>query len=75
MNKTKRISRILLLFVVGIMAFPKCIFAYIDPGSGSYIIQMMIAVFIGISFAVRVYWKKIKAFLSGVFKKNSGDEN
>jgi len=57
------------------MAFPKCIFAYIDPGTGSYIIQIMIAVFIGISFAIRVYWKKIKAFLSGVFKKNSGDEN
>jgi hypothetical protein len=57
------------------MVFPKRIFAYIDPGTGSFIIQMLIAVFIGISFAVRGYWKKVKAFLSGVFKKNSGDED
>jgi hypothetical protein len=51
------------------------IFAYIDPGTGSYMLQLLIAAFIGISFAIKVYWKKIKTFLSGIFKKNPGDDS
>jgi hypothetical protein len=74
-NKTERLIRSLFIFVVGIMAFPRFIFAYIDPGTGSYVIQVLIAAFIGISFAVKLYWKKIKAFLSRFFKKNIGDED
>jgi hypothetical protein len=43
---------------------------YLDPGSGSFIIQMLLAGLLGIAVAVRIYWKKIVAF----FKRNkSGD--
>jgi hypothetical protein len=43
--------------------------AYIDPGSGSYIIQLIIAGLLGAAFAVRIYWKRIKAFLSNLLSK------
>lgn len=33
---------------------------YLDPGSGSLLLQMLLALFLGIGFAVKVYWKKIK---------------
>lgn len=33
---------------------------YLDPGSGSLIIQLLLAVFLGIGVAVRLYWTKIK---------------
>ena len=39
---------------------------YLDPGSGSFIIQMLLAGLLGIGVAVRIYWKKIVAF----FNKN-----
>ena len=39
---------------------------YLDPSSGSFIIQMLLAGFLGIAVAVKIYWKKIVAF----FKKN-----
>lgn len=39
---------------------------YLDPGTGSFIIQMLLAGLLGIAVAVRIYWKKIIAF----FKKN-----
>lgn len=39
---------------------------YLDPGSGSFIIQMLLAGFLGLAVAVKIYWKKIVAF----FKKN-----
>lgn len=34
---------------------------YLDPGSGSFIIQILIASLLGIGLAVRTYWSKIKA--------------
>ncbi len=42
--------------------------AYLDPGSGSILIQLLAAAALGAAFAARIYWKKIKAFFSG--KKN-----
>ena len=36
--------------------------AYLDPGSGSFIIQMLLAGLLGIGVGVRIYWKKIVAF-------------
>jgi hypothetical protein len=39
--------------------------AYLDPGSGSILLQLLIAAALGAAFAVKVYWKKIK----GVFGK------
>jgi hypothetical protein len=33
---------------------------YLDPGSGSIIIQVLLAALLGGMYAIRVYWKKIK---------------
>lgn len=41
------------------------IFLYIDPGSGSYILQMIIAAVLGISFFFKNFWLAIKTFLFG----------
>jgi len=43
---------------------------YLDPGSGSFIIQMLLAGLLGIAVAVRIYWKKIVAFFR---KGKAGD--
>ena len=37
--------------------------AYIDPGSGSFILQALIATLAGTLVAVNIYWQKIKRFL------------
>jgi hypothetical protein len=42
--------------------------AYLDPGSGSFIIQMLLAGLLGIAVGVRIYWKKIVAF----FRRGKG---
>ena len=38
--------------------------AYLDPGTGSLIIQMVLAGLLGMAVAVRIYWKKIVAFIN-----------
>lgn len=34
---------------------------YIDPGSGSVILQIILAAILGVGVAIRVFWKKIKS--------------
>jgi hypothetical protein len=36
--------------------------AYLDPGSGSFLIQILIALFLGSAFAIRTFWGRIKRF-------------
>jgi hypothetical protein len=38
--------------------------AYLDPGSGSFILQLLLAALLGAAFLVKAYWGKIKAFFN-----------
>lgn len=40
-------------------------FLYVDPGSGSYLLQAIIAAILGAGFWIKMSWHRIKAFLSG----------
>jgi hypothetical protein len=40
-------------------------FLYIDPGSGSYILQMIIAAVLGVSFFFKNFWLSVKTFFTG----------
>lgn len=40
--------------------------AYVDPGTGSYLLQILIAGILGAAFAMRLYWTRIKNSLSGL---------
>ena len=35
---------------------------YLDPGSGSFLIQLAIAALLGLGVASRAYWSKIKGW-------------
>ena len=37
---------------------------YLDPGSGSIIIQLILGAVLGLGVFVRVFWKKIKGFFT-----------
>lgn len=47
---------------------------YLDPGSGSFIIQILIASLLGIGLAIRAYWSKIKARFGGKGKPADDDD-
>jgi hypothetical protein len=40
------------------------IFLYLDPGSGSYIIQVIIAAIFGAWFWFKGYWYKVKSYFT-----------
>jgi len=35
-------------------------YAYLDPGSGSVIIQMLVGTLVGVGIALKIYWQRIK---------------
>ena len=48
-------------------------FLYIDPGSGSYLVQMIIAGILGSLFFIKNAWAKVKDFFTG--KKTAEEDN
>ena len=69
MKNLKRLTIIFTFFSFSFLFFSKFIYAYIDPGTGSYIVQLIIAAFIAISFVIKLFWIKIKTFFSLIFFK------
>lgn len=49
-------------------------YAYIDPGSGSMFIQVIVGALVGIGVALKMYWEKIKFKLSTMRTSKSKDE-
>lgn len=45
--------------------------AYIDPGTGSYILQIALAFFLGALFALKMFWKNIKVFIVNIFSRGN----
>lgn len=68
---TKKIYSSLLLFLF----LSYWCFGYIDPGTGSYVIQVILAVFVGASIGIKVFWSKIKTFFGKLFSKKNKEEN
>ena len=48
---------------------------YLDPGSGSFLIQMLIAAVLGIGIALRASWSKIKGLFGSKPKSNEDDDD
>ena len=44
-------------------------FAYLDPGTGSYVFQVLVAAFIGGLFTIKIFWQKIKNFFGNLFSR------
>ncbi len=41
--------------------------AYIDPGSGSYLFQVLVAAALAAAVSVRAFWERIRDFFSSIF--------
>ena len=49
-------------------------YAYLDPGTGSFILQAIIGFLAALSAGFLYYWTKVKNFFLRLFKKNNKDE-
>ena len=62
-------SNIIAIFLIVTNAY-----AYLDPGTGSFILQAIIGFLAALSAGFLYYWTKVKNFFLKFFKKNNNDE-
>jgi hypothetical protein len=65
-----KLAKITTLAIVGIviliLIFPQYAYAYIDPGAGSYIFQIIIATLVAGLFVIKSCFNKIKIFFVNI---------
>ncbi len=49
--------------------------AYIDGGSGSYVLQIAMAGVLALLFSLKLAWTRLRTFVSGLFSKRSGSDS
>ncbi len=59
-----------LVFLGASLAYAAPAFAYLDPGTGSIILQGIIATVAGMLVAGRLYWQRVKTFFAGLVSGN-----
>jgi hypothetical protein len=68
----KHLKKIKIVFASCVLLstiFPNNVYAYLDPGTGSYVLQLAIAALLGGLYAVKVFWKRITNFFKNIFTK------
>ena len=56
------------------LPFHHAIDAYIDPGTGSIVLQAVIGGFAAVLVAIGMFWKQIKAFVGNLFSRSKKSE-
>ena len=58
-----------------LVLFPPSAHAYIDPGTGSYILQIAIAGIAAGAIAIKMFWRKIRALFSSNRAQDNSDQD
>ncbi len=75
------LSRIGLVPILAALVSPILLrpaYGYLDPGTGSYILQLLIGGLLGGLFAIGLFWKRVLAFVKRLFVprgKDTGNGN
>ena len=59
MNFRSRVSILAILMIFGHLSISDA-YAYLDPGTGSVIIQVLVGTLVGVGIALKIYWQKLK---------------
>ena len=49
-------------------------YAYLDPGSGSFLVNAVVTALIGSALAIKMFWHRVKAFFSRLFSRPAKSE-
>jgi len=63
-----------IVVLVSTVIFSPDAYAYLDPGSGSYMLQILLGTLVAGFFAIKQYWHRLKYFFKERFGKKE-DQN
>jgi len=73
-GKEGRVTRIIGLSAILVLARPTDAFAYVDPSIGGYLLQIILAGILSAAVGIRMFWKNIKLFFQKIFSGSDTDE-
>jgi len=68
------LTMVLVGLVTCVFLFPASAHAYLDPGTGSYIFQLVLAGIVGALFSITLFWRRIKLFFKNLSAKRNANE-
>jgi hypothetical protein len=72
---TKKYVRIILVIGVVTLWFNSPAYAYINPGVGSILLQMLLGGLVGLAVVLKLYWAQVKKVFQNPFSKNRDQKN
>ena len=57
-----------------VLAFSSEAYAYIDPSTGSYLLQILLAGLLGALFTIKIFWRNFKGFFARLLTGKSKDD-
>ena len=66
-------AMVLFVLALPLLLVPSVAHAYLDPGTGSYAVQLLIGTLLGGLFAIGLFWRRVLASLKRLFKHGRGD--
>lgn len=70
----RHLIRLLIAFVSLLSLFPSASYAYLDPGTGSYVFQIIVGIALGAAFAIKAFWVRIKMFFTDLVSRRPRGE-
>jgi hypothetical protein len=68
-------NKVFLIILIFMVLNPSFAYAYLDPGTGSIILQAIIGLIAASLTAVSIYWEKFKSIISKIFMREKIDKN
>jgi hypothetical protein len=75
MQVKSKLAMSIVMVLLAIMLFPPSAHAYIDPATGSYVLQIVIAGIAAGAFALKMFWGKIKSLFSANSTPKKSDKD
>jgi hypothetical protein len=57
------------------LPFHRVVGAYIDPGTGSLVLQAVIGILVGAFVAIGLFWNRIKLYVKNLFSRSKKSES
>ncbi len=69
----KRLLKLTVLFCCFFLMMERAAFAYLDPGTGSLLLQLLLGGVAGLAVIGKLYWRRLLSFLGVSHQKDSMD--
>ena len=73
MHRREKVSIFVAAFLASFLLMSRNAHAYVDPGTGSYVLQMIVAGIAAAGLTLRLFWGRLKLMFKKSSSKVSGE--